>query len=129
MHRCKTTLNFFLFISFIVTVLAPLTGVHVHKMASTLFLLLTIVHTIAYRRTLGAKKYLLLCTVVIAFASGLLGMIFEQIPGILLLHKAISIVSVFFLAIHIFVNRRCLLQKDVLHKMKRRSELSIRKAR
>lgn len=129
MHQCKTTLNFFLFISFIVTVLAPLTGVHVHKMASTLFLLLTIVHTIAYRRTLGTKKYLLLCTVVIAFASGLLGMIFMQIPGILLLHRAISIVSVFFLAIHIFVNRRCLLQKDVLHKMKRRSELSIRKAR
>lgn len=129
MHQCKSTLNFFLFISFIVTVLAPLTGVHVHKMASTLFLLLTIVHTIAYRRTLGAKKYLLLCTVVIAFASGLLGMIFMQIPGILLLHRAISIVSVFFLAIHIFVNRRCLLQKDVLHKMKRRSELSIRKAR
>lgn len=82
MHQCKTTLNFFLFISFIVTVLAPLTGVHVHKMASTLFLLLTIVHTIAYRRTLGTKKYLLLCTVVIAFASGLLGMIFMQIPGI-----------------------------------------------
>lgn len=129
MHRCKTTLNFFLFISFIVTVLAPLTGVHVHKMASTLFLLLTIVHTIAYRRTLGAKKYLLLCTVVIAFASGLLGMIFEQIPGILLLHKAISIVSVFFLAIHIFVNLRCLLQKDVLHKMIRRPELPMRKAR
>lgn len=129
MHQCKSTLNFFLFISFIVTVLAPLTGVHVHKMASTLFLLLTIVHTIAYRRTLGAKKHLLLCTVVIAFASGLLGMIFEQIPGILLLHRAISIVSVFFLAIHIFVNRRCLSKKDGLHKMIRRPELSIRKAR
>lgn len=129
MHQCKSTLNFFLFISFIVTVLAPLTGVHVHKMASTLFLLLTIVHTIAYRRTLGTKKYLLLCTVVIAFASGLLGMIFMQIPGILLLHRAISIVSVFFLAIHIFVNRRYLLQKDVPNKVIRRPELPIRKAR
>ena len=129
MHQCKSTLNFFLFISFIVTVLAPLTGVHVHKNGCNTLSALTIVHTITYRRTLGAKKYLLLCIVVIAFASGLLGMIFEQTPGILLLHKAISIVSVFFLAIHIFVNRRCLLQKDVPHKMNRKSALPIQKTR
>ena len=73
MKRFKTTLNFLLLISFIVTIFAPLTGIHIHKMASTLFLLLTLVHTIVYRKTLGAKKYLLLCIVVIAFASGLFG--------------------------------------------------------
>ena len=82
MKRFKTTLNFLLLISFIVTIFAPLTGIHIHKMASTLFLLLTLVHTIVYRKTLGAKKYLLLCIVVIAFASGLFGMIFDQITGI-----------------------------------------------
>ena len=56
MKRFKTTLNFLLLISFIVTIFAPLTGIHIHKMASTLFLLLTLVHTIVYRKTLGAKK-------------------------------------------------------------------------
>ena len=117
MKRFKTTLNFLLLISFVVTIFAPLTGIHIHKMASTLFLLLTLVHTIVYRKTLGAKKYLLLCIVVIAFASGLFGMIFDQITGILVLHKVISVVSVFFLAIHIFVNHRCLIKKNVRNEM------------
>ena len=39
----KKTLNIALLISFIVTIMVPLTGVHVHKMASVLFLLLSIV--------------------------------------------------------------------------------------
>ena len=93
-------------ISFVLTVMVPLTGVQLHKLASASFLILTIVHTVMNRRKLGAKKYLLLGVVVIAFASGLFGMIFDQYAIILTLHKAISIASVFFLAIHIFVYRR-----------------------
>lgn len=96
-------MNLLLLVSFIVTVLVPLTGIPVHKMASTLFLILTIVHTLVYRKTLGARKYLLLGVVFLAFLSGLFGMIFDQFPIILSLHKVISIASVFFLAIHIFV--------------------------
>ena len=103
MKKFKKTLNLLLLLSFIVTVLVPLTGIPVHKMASTLFLILTIAHTLVYRKTLGARKYLLLGVVFLAFLGGLFGMIFDQFPIILSLHKVISIASVFFLAIHIFV--------------------------
>ena len=99
----KKALNIALLLSFLVTVMVPLTGVHIHKLASVLFLLLCIVHTIVYRRKLGAKRWLLLCLIVVAFASGLFGMIFDQLPIILILHRCFSIALVFFLAIHIFV--------------------------
>lgn len=106
MTKFKKTLNLLLLVSFIVTVLVPLTGIPVHKMASTMFLILSIVHTLVYRKTLGAKKYLLLGVVFLAFFSGLFGMIFDQFTIILSLHKVISIASVFFLAIHIFENSK-----------------------
>lgn len=99
----KKLLNIALLISFIVTIMAPLTGIHIHKLASVLFLLLSIVHTITYRKKLGAKRWLLLALIVISFATGLLGMILDQFPIILILHRCLSIALVFFLAIHIFV--------------------------
>ena len=99
----KKLLNLALLVSFIVTIMVPLTGVHVHKMASVLFLLLSIVHTIVYRRKLGAKRWLLLGLIVVSFTTGLFGMILDQFPIILILHRCISIAVVFFLAIHIFV--------------------------
>ena len=99
----KKLLNLALLISFIVTIMVPLTGVHAHKMASVIFLLLSIVHTFLYRKKLGAKRWLLLGLVLISFASGLFGMILDQFPIILILHRCISIAVVFFLAIHIFV--------------------------
>lgn len=102
----KKILNLALLISFVVTVMVPLTGVHAHKMASAIFLLLSIVHTIVYRKKLGAKRWLLLALIVISFATGLFGMILDQFPVILILHRCISIALVFFLAIHIFVYHR-----------------------
>ena len=99
----KKVLNISLLISFIVTVMVPLTGVHIHKLASVVFLLLSVVHTITYRKKLGAKRWLLLGLVLISFATGLFGMILDQLPIILILHRCISIALVFFLAIHIFV--------------------------
>ena len=99
----KKLLNLALLVSFVVTILVPLTGIHMHKLASVLFLLLSIVHTIAYRKKLGAKRWLLLGLVLISFASGLFSMIFDHIPIVLILHRVISIALVFFLAIHIFV--------------------------
>ena len=107
----KKALNIALLISFIVTVMVPLTGIHVHKIASAIFLLLSIVHTIIYRKKLGAKKYLLLALVIISFATGLFGMILDQYPFVLTLHRVISIAVVFFLAMHIFVFRKKLLKK------------------
>lgn len=98
----KKFLNIALLISFAVTVLVPLTGVHIHKIASVIFLLLSIVHTIAYRKKLGVKRWLLLGLILVSFASGLFGMILDQLPIVLILHRVISIALVFFLAIHIF---------------------------
>ena len=99
----KKALNIALLISFVVTIMVPLTGVHIHKMASVIFLLLSIVHTITYRKKLGVKRWLLLGLILISFASGLFGMILDQYPVVLVLHRVISIALVFFLAIHIFV--------------------------
>lgn len=96
-------LNLLLLISFVVTMMAPLTGIMVHKMASVFFLLLCLIHTFMYRKKMNGRLFLVLGIIVVAFLSGILGMIFEEIPMILALHKAISIVSVFCLAIHIFV--------------------------
>ena len=99
----KKLLNILLLISFLVTIMVPLTGIHIHKLASVLFLLLSIVHTFLYRRKLGTKRWLLLSLIVLSFATGLFGMILDQFPIILIFHRCISIALVFFLAIHIFV--------------------------
>jgi hypothetical protein len=99
----KKLLNIALLISFIVTILVPLTGIHIHKLASVLFLLLNIVHTITYRKKLGVKRWLLLALILISFATGLFGMILDHLPFVLILHRVISIMLVFFLAIHIFL--------------------------
>lgn len=95
-------LNIALLISFAVTVMVPLTGIMVHKLASVLFLLLCAVHTVVYRKRLKAKWIVLLALVLVAFVSGLLGMILKEAPVVLAFHEAVSIGSVFFLAIHIF---------------------------
>ena len=99
----KKLLNLVLLISFIFTVMVPLTGIHIHKLASTVFLLLSLVHTILYRKKLGAKRWGLLAIILISFATGLFGMILDHFPVILVLHRALSIALVFFLAIHIFL--------------------------
>lgn len=104
----KKFLNIALLLSFLFTIMVPLTGIHIHKLSSVIFLLLSIVHTIVYRKKLGAKKYLLLFLTVLSFVSGLFGMILKQFPLIMMLHRCISIFVVFFMAIHIFMyHRKC----------------------
>ena len=99
----KKILNIALFVTFVFTIMVPLTGVHIHKLASTFFLLLSLVHTVTYRKKLGTKRWFLLSAIIISFVTGLFGMILDHIPIVLILHRAISIGLVFFLAIHIFV--------------------------
>ena len=99
----KKALNIALLISFIITIMVSLTGIHIHKTASVLFLLLSIVHTVTYRKKLGVKRWLLLGLILISFGTGLFGMILDHIPIVLILHRVVSIALVFFLAIHIFV--------------------------
>ena len=102
----KKILNIALLFTFAATILVPLTGVHVHKLASVIFLLLSLIHTVVYRKKLGVKRWLLLGIIVISFASGLFGMILDHIPAVLISHRVISIALVFFLAIHIYVFHR-----------------------
>lgn len=99
----KRTVNILLLLSFVITIMAPLTGVMVHKLASTLFLLLCLVHTAIYWKKMNAKRWGVLAMVLAAFVSGIFGMVLDHIPMVLAAHKAVSIVLVFFLAIHIFV--------------------------
>ena len=104
----KKFLNLALLVTFVLTVLVPLTGVHVHKLMSVLFLLLCAVHTVLYRKKLGLKRYLLLALVAVSFLSGIFGM---TVPAIMTFHRVISIILVFFMAIHIFVFHRRMMQK------------------
>lgn len=49
----KKVLNLGLLISFIVTMMAPLTGVYIHKLASLLFLVFSIFHVSVYGRRMN----------------------------------------------------------------------------
>ena len=93
--------------------MVPITGIHIHKLASALFLLLSILHTIVYRKSLGTKKWGLLGIAIIAFVTGIFGMILDQVPMVLQMHKVISIASVFFFAIHIFVYHKRIMRRKV----------------
>lgn len=99
----KKFLNIALFLSFLVTIMVPVTGILIHKLASAVFLLLSIVHTIVYRKRMSGKRWGLLIFLLLAFLTGLFGMIFEEFPMIEACHRVNSIILVFFLAIHIFV--------------------------
>lgn len=99
-------LNYLLLLSFICTVMVPITGIKIHKLASALFLLLCIVHSVVHRSNMNRKRFLLIGMVAVAFLTGIFGMIFDDIAVILVLHRAISIVLVFFMAIHIFVYKK-----------------------
>jgi hypothetical protein len=99
----KRILNIGLFLSFAATVPVPFTGIQIHKMVSAIFLLLSLVHTIVYRKKMGVRRWLFLAAIVISFATGLAGMILDHVPVVLLFHRGISIALVFFLAIHIYV--------------------------
>lgn len=102
----EKTVNLLLALSFLATILVPLTGIMVHKMASAVFLLLCVVHMVIYRKKCGPKKWGLLLMVIFTFLSGLFGMVYEQIPAILLLHKLLSMACIVCLAIHLFVFQR-----------------------
>lgn len=86
--------------------MVPLTGIAVHKLASALFLILCLIHTVMHRKKLQTKRYLLIGMILIAFISGIFGMIFDGIPIVLILHKTLSIAILPFLAVHIFIFRK-----------------------
>lgn len=99
----KKILNLCLLISFVLTILVPFTGIIIHKMASVFFLIFSFIHLFVYKDKLSMKRILLMIIIVICFVSGIFGMIFDHIPFILNFHKVLSILLVFFLAIHIYI--------------------------
>lgn len=102
----KRALNIFLFISFAAAIMPSVTGLHAHKLAASIFLLLGTVHMIIYRKKMERKRRLLLILILVSFFSGLFGMIFDQFSLLLHIHCVSSIVLIFFLAIHIYVFRK-----------------------
>ena len=98
----RKVLNYLLAISFIVTVLVPITGIKIHKLASTLFLLLALIHVFLYRKRLDYKYILVVVLTIVSFVLGILGLVMIEYPIVLVLHRTVSIVLVFLLAIHIY---------------------------
>lgn len=101
----KKALNFLLLLSFLLTLLVPLTGVHFHKAVSLLFLLLSVFHVTIYRSRMNSKRWLLWGLILLCFASGIAGMLFAEIPLLMALHKISSFALIFFLGIHLFLYR------------------------
>ena len=98
----RRVLNYLLAISFIVTILAPITGIMVHKLASTLFLVLALIHVFLYRKRWDLKYILVIVLTIVSFVLGILGLIMVEYPIMLTLHRTISIVLIILLAIHIY---------------------------
>ena len=98
----RKILNYLLVISFIVTILVPITGIKIHKLASTLFLLLALIHVFMYRKKVDYKYILVVVLTIVSFILGILGLIMVNHPIVLILHRTISIVLVCLLVVHIY---------------------------
>lgn len=98
----RRVLKYLLAISFVVTIMVPITGIMVHKLASTLFLVLALIHVFLYRKRLDYKYILVIVLTIVSFVLGILGLVMIEYPIVLTLHRTISIVLVCLLAIHIY---------------------------
>ena len=98
----RRVLNYLLAISFVLTIMVPITGIIVHKLASTLFLVLALIHVFLYRKRLDYKYILIIVLTILSFVLGILGLIMVEYPIILTFHRTVSIVLIILLAIHIY---------------------------
>ena len=90
----KRILNYLLAISFILTIMVPITGIIVHKLAATLFLILALIHAFIYRKRMDLKYILIIVLTILSFVLGKLGLIMVEHPIILILHRTVSIVLI-----------------------------------
>ena len=104
----RRVLNYLLAISFVLTIMVPITGIIVHKLASTLFLVLALIHVFLYRKRLDYKYILVIVLTIVSFVLGILGLVMIEYPIVLTLHRTMSIVLVCLLAIHIYRFHRML---------------------
>lgn len=98
----KRILNYLLAISFILTIMVPITGIIVHKLAATLFLILALIHAFIYRKRMDLNYILIIVLTILSFVLGILGLIMVEHSIILTFHRTVSIVLIILLAIHIY---------------------------
>ena len=98
----RRVLNCLLAISFIVTILVSITGIKIHKLASTLFLVFALIHMFVYRKRVDYKYILVIVLTVVSFVLGIVGLVLIEYPIVLILHRTISIVLIILLTIHIY---------------------------
>lgn len=98
----KRVLNYLLAISFILTIMVPIAGIIVHKLAATLFLILALIHAFIYRKRMDLNYILIIVLTILSFVLGILGLVLVEYPIMLTLHRTVSIVLIFLLAIHIY---------------------------
>ena len=98
----RRVLNYLLAISFVLTIMVPITGIIVHKFAATLFLVLALIHVFLYRKSLDLKFIFIIVLTILSFVLGILGLILVEYPIMLILHRTVSIVLIILLAIHIY---------------------------
>lgn len=98
----RRVLNYLLAISFILTIMVPITGIIVHKLASTLFLVLALIHVFLYRKSLDLKFIFIIVLTILSFVLEISGLVLVEYPIMLTLHRTVSIVLIILLAIHIY---------------------------
>ena len=98
----RRVLNYLLAVSFIVTILVPITGIQIHTLASTLFLVFALIHMFVYRKRVDYQYILVIVLTIVSFVLGILGLVLVEYPIVLVLHRTVSIVLIFLLAIHIY---------------------------
>ena len=98
----RRVLNYLLAISFILTIMVPITGLIVHKLASTLFLVLALIHVFLYRKSLDLKFIFIIVLTILSFVLEISGLVLVEYPIMLTLHRTVSIVLIILLAIHIY---------------------------
>lgn len=93
-------------ISGLVTMMQPLTGAMVHKMAASVFLLLCVGHMIACHKKLSGAGVALLMLLLAAFATGVPALIQGGTAGAV--HAVLGILCLCAIAAHAFSRRRSL---------------------
>ena len=102
----KKVLYGILSLSGLVTLLQPLTGSVVHKMAASVFLVVCVGHMIACRKKLTGAGVALLALLLAAFASGVPALMQGGAAGAV--HGVLGILCLCAMAAHGFARRRAL---------------------
>lgn len=94
----------------LLTLFVPLTGIHIHKVMGTFFLLFCIIHIIKTRRKFTLSKFYLLILVLVSFITGVFAYIYD-LEIIKSIHTILAILMIAFVGIHIYIYHRRVFKK------------------